>query len=125
MQPSTIERDCAWSASLVASSPCPLAAIGSRAGVHVDRTRALLPRCRTCASEGRAAAFLFRSFPHEREPRSPSQRRLCQFKSVSRPKGVQSTPVFSCKQQKKNRGSKRNAKTINGKSRRRHEKNRQ
>src|SRR5262249_17282843 len=53
----------------------PLAAIGSRAGVGVDRTRALLPRCRTCASEGRAAASLFRSFPHEREPRSPSQRR--------------------------------------------------
>jgi hypothetical protein len=36
---------------------------------------------------------------------------------------VQSMPVFSCKQQEKNRGSKRNAKRINGKSRRRQEKN--
>src|SRR5262249_14490149 len=55
---------------------CPVIGkpIGSRAGAGVDRTRALLPRCRTYASEGRAAASLIRSFPHEREPRSPSQR---------------------------------------------------
>jgi hypothetical protein len=70
----------------------------------------LLPRCRTYASEGRAAASLLRSFPNEREPRSPSQRRLREFMSVPQPKSavqVQSMPVFSCKQQEKNRGSER------------------
>src|SRR5262249_14490148 len=38
---------------------------------------------------------------------------------------VCSPRLLSCKQQEKNRGSKRNAKKINGKSRRQHEKNRQ
>src|SRR5262249_21956890 len=41
----------------------PLAAIGSRARVGVDRTRALLPRCRTCASEGEGSRFALLLIP--------------------------------------------------------------
>jgi hypothetical protein len=59
---------------------------------------------------GEGSRFALALFPNEREPRSPSQRRLREFMSVSQPKSavqVQSMPVFSCKQQEKNRGSER------------------
>src|SRR5262245_53847048 len=48
---------------------------------------ALGPCCRD-AAPARARGGLFRSLPHEREPRSPSQRRLCEFMSVSQPKSA-------------------------------------
>src|SRR5262245_64525520 len=123
-QPNPIERDSAWSAFLVASSSSPV-------GRHwITRGRRRRPHAGLAAEthlreRGEGSRFALLLIPTLTRTEIAIAAVLARIHVRVSAKGCAVDACFPCKQQEKNRGSKRNAKRINGKSRRRHKKNRQ